>query len=61
MFGGHVVSFQPQGQRPNLDESTKLNSTEKQPYVAVSQYWPWFGRIAAPAHGFARSSEWQLV
>jgi glucose-6-phosphate 1-epimerase len=23
--------------------------------------WPWFGRIAAPAHGFARSSEWQLV
>ncbi|MCV5803614.1 D-hexose-6-phosphate mutarotase, partial [Escherichia coli] len=23
--------------------------------------WPWFGRIAAPAHGFARTSEWELV
>jgi glucose-6-phosphate 1-epimerase len=23
--------------------------------------WPWFGRIAAPAHGFARNSEWTLL
>lgn len=23
--------------------------------------WPWFGRIAAPAHGFARNTEWQLI
>lgn len=62
LFGGHVVSFKPQGQddliwmsqQAKFDGSTALRG-------GIPVCWPWFGRVAAPAHGFARTSEWSLV
>lgn len=62
LFGGHVVSFKPQGkedliwmsQQAKFDGKTALRG-------GIPVCWPWFGRVAAPAHGFARSSEWTLV
>lgn len=62
LHGGHVVSFQPAGQ-PELiwmsEEAIFDGSAALRGGIPVC--WPWFGRIAAPAHGFARSSQWQLV
>ncbi|MBD1574921.1 D-hexose-6-phosphate mutarotase [Vibrio sp. S11_S32] len=62
LFGGHVVSFKPidqqdviwMSERAIFDGNTALRG-------GIPVCWPWFGRIAAPAHGFARSSEWQLI
>lgn len=62
LHGGHVVSFQPAGQ-PELiwmsEEAIFDGSAALRGGIPVC--WPWFGRIAAPAHGFARSSQWQLI
>ncbi len=62
LLGGHVVSFQPKGHddliwmsnSAKFDGNTALRG-------GIPICWPWFGRIAAPAHGFARSSEWTLL
>lgn len=62
LHGGHVVSFQPTGQADLIwmsEEAIFDNSAALRGGIPVC--WPWFGRIAAPAHGFARSSEWQLL
>ncbi len=62
LFGGHVVSFQPQGQQDLIWMSQQAKFDGKTALRGgIPVCWPWFGRIAAPAHGFARSSEWQLV
>ncbi|PMN98727.1 D-hexose-6-phosphate mutarotase [Vibrio splendidus] len=62
LFGGHVVSFQPQGQHDLIWMSQQAKFDGKTALRGgIPVCWPWFGRIAAPAHGFARSSEWQLV
>lgn len=62
LFGGHVVSFQPQGQEDLIWMSQQAKFDGKTALRGgIPVCWPWFGRIAAPAHGFARSSEWQLV
>ena len=62
LFGGHVVSFQPQGQEDLIWMSQQAKFDGKIALRGgIPVCWPWFGRIAAPAHGFARSSEWQLV
>ena len=62
LFGAHVVSFQPQGQEDLIWISQQANFDGKTALRGgIPVCWPWFGRIAAPAHGFARSSEWQLV
>ncbi|MHA2939938.1 D-hexose-6-phosphate mutarotase [Vibrio sp. RC27] len=62
LFGGHVVSFAPNGQddliwmsqESKLDGKTAIRG-------GIPLCWPWFGRIANPAHGFARIQEWSLV
>ncbi len=62
LHGGHVVSFKPTGQddliwmskQANFDGTAALRG-------GIPVCWPWFGRIAAPAHGFARTSQWSLV
>ncbi|WP_428772008.1 D-hexose-6-phosphate mutarotase [Vibrio sp.] len=61
LFGGHLLSYQPadkaeliwMSQQAKFDGQTALRG-------GIPICWPWFGRIAAPAHGFARTSEWQL-
>ena len=62
LFGGHVVSFQPQGQEDLIWMSQQAKFDGKAALRGgIPVCWPWFGRIATPAHGFARSSEWQLI
>lgn len=62
LHGGHVVSFKPKGQddliwmseQAKFDGKTALRG-------GIPICWPWFGRLAAPAHGFARTSQWTLI
>ncbi|MEZ9232665.1 D-hexose-6-phosphate mutarotase [Vibrio amylolyticus] len=62
LHGGHVVSFTPKGQDDLLWMSDTANFDGKAALRGgIPVCWPWFGRIAAPAHGFARTSEWELV
>ncbi|EWS68029.1 aldose epimerase [Vibrio vulnificus] len=62
LFGGHVVSYQPAGQADVIWMSDKAVFDGKTALRGgIPVCWPWFGRIAAPAHGFARTSEWELV
>ncbi|EJN6826957.1 D-hexose-6-phosphate mutarotase [Vibrio cidicii] len=62
LHGGHVVSFAPQGQKDLIWMSDKANFDGKAALRGgIPVCWPWFGRIATPAHGFARSTEWQLL
>ncbi len=62
LHGGHVISFKPTGQEDViwLSEKTEFNS-DKAIRGGIPVCWPWFGRLAAPAHGFARTSQWHLV
>lgn len=62
LHGAHLLSFKPQGQQDViwLSEKAEFNK-EKAIRGGIPVCWPWFGRIAAPAHGFARTSEWYLV
>jgi glucose-6-phosphate 1-epimerase len=62
LFGGHVVSFQPSGEADLIWMSQKSNFDGKAAIRGgIPLCWPWFGRIANPAHGFARIQEWSLV
>lgn len=62
LHGGHVVSFKPTGQEDLIWMSKEANFDGKAALRGgVPVCWPWFGRIAAPAHGFARTSQWELV
>ncbi|ROV59526.1 D-hexose-6-phosphate mutarotase [Vibrio ponticus] len=62
LYGGHVVSYQPAGQQDLIWMSDKAIFDGKAALRGgIPVCWPWFGRIAAPAHGFARTSEWELV
>ena len=62
LFGGHVISYQPQGQEDLIWMSQQAKFDGKTALRGgIPICWPWFGRIAAPAHGFARNSEWELV
>ncbi|PQJ88780.1 D-hexose-6-phosphate mutarotase [Aliivibrio sifiae] len=62
LHGGHVLSFTPKGQE-NLIWMSKeaIFNPEKAIRGGVPVCWPWFGRIADPAHGFARNSTWSLI
>ncbi|TFH91164.1 D-hexose-6-phosphate mutarotase [Vibrio ouci] len=62
LHGGHVVSFQPKGQ-PDLIWMSEQAIFDGKAALrgGIPVCWPWFGRIAAPAHGFARNSEWTLL
>ncbi|MDA0147163.1 D-hexose-6-phosphate mutarotase [Vibrio sp. LaRot3] len=62
LFGGHVVSYQPAGQQDLIWMSKDaVFDGVKALRGGIPVCWPWFGRIAAPAHGFARSTVWELV
>lgn len=61
LHGAHLLSFQPAGQ-PDLIWMSKDAIFDAKAAIrgGVPVCWPWFGRVAAPAHGFARTSEWTL-
>jgi len=64
--GGQVLSWQPKGAEPVIWMSSEAEPTVgKGMRGGVPVCWPWFGPHASeadfPAHGFARSSEWQMV
>ncbi len=62
LHGGHVVSYAPAGQTDLIWMSDKAIFDGKAALRGgIPVCWPWFGRIAAPAHGFARTTEWELV
>lgn len=62
LHGGHVVSFTPAGKDDLIWMSDSAIFDGKAALRGgIPVCWPWFGRIAAPAHGFARTSEWMLV
>ncbi|WP_375750735.1 D-hexose-6-phosphate mutarotase [Vibrio sp. HN007] len=62
LHGAHVLSFKPTGQEEVIWLSEKADfSPEKAIRGGIPVCWPWFGRVAAPAHGFARTSEWYVV
>ena len=63
LFGGHLLSFTPKkDQRERLWVSPRAQFDKRKPIRGgIPVCWPWFGRIAAPAHGFARTAEWELV
>ncbi len=63
LHGGHVVSYTPEGQKEDLiwmsDKAVFDGKAALRGGIPVC--WPWFGRIAKPSHGFARTAEWELV
>lgn len=62
LHGGHVLSFTPKGQDDLIWMSKDaIFNPDKAIRGGVPVCWPWFGRIANPAHGFARNSTWTLV
>ena len=62
LHGGHLVSYKPAGQKDLIWMSEKAVFDGKAALRGgVPVCWPWFGRIATPAHGFARTSEWSLM
>jgi glucose-6-phosphate 1-epimerase len=65
IHGAHVAAFQPVGQAPGLFLSSKSHLTPgKAIRGGVPLIFPWFGphptRTELPAHGFIRTSEWDL-
>lgn len=66
LHGGHVLSFQPRGQKPVLWVSRQSRYTAgKAIRGGIPVCWPWFGDHPAdagkPAHGFARISTWTVL
>ncbi|MEL7364826.1 MAG: D-hexose-6-phosphate mutarotase [Pseudomonadota bacterium] len=62
LHGGHVISFKRQGQQDLIWMSEQAVFDGKAALRGgIPVCWPWFGRVAAPAHGFARNSEWTLL
>lgn len=62
LHGGHVLSFTPKGQDDLIWMSKDaIFNPDKAIRGGVPVCWPWFGRIANPAHGFARNRSWTLV
>lgn len=61
--GAHVTHFQKNGEPPLIFMSRKSYfAPGKAIRGGVPICFPWFGnRDGEPAHGFARSTEWQLV
>ncbi len=63
LHGAHVTAFQKNGEPPLLWMSAKsLFAPDKAIRGGVPICFPWFGpRTGAPAHGYARLTEWNLV
>ena len=65
LHGGHVTHYQPRGQSPVLFMSAESRFAPGQPIRGgVPVIFPWFGPHPfdpkAPAHGFARTTQWTL-
>jgi D-hexose-6-phosphate mutarotase len=65
LHGAHVTHFQPHGKAPVLFMSGRsLFAADKPIRGGVPLIFPWFGPRAnhpeSPAHGFARTSAWQV-
>jgi glucose-6-phosphate 1-epimerase len=65
LHGAHVSHFQPRGAAPVLFMSKQsLFAADKPIRGGIPLIFPWFGPRAghpeSPAHGFARTSEWQV-
>lgn len=61
LFGGHVLSFVPAGKKEMLWVSKNADFTGNNAIRGgIPVCWPWFGKAAAPSHGFARIHEWTL-
>src|SRR5437868_6675093 len=63
--GAHLSEWTPRGQRPVLFVSSKsLYAPGKAIRGGIPVIFPWFGARSdgksGPAHGFARSMEWQI-
>ena len=63
LHGAHVTAFQKKGEPPLLWMSAEsLFAPGKAIRGGVPICFPWFGpRTGAPAHGYARITEWNLV
>jgi D-hexose-6-phosphate mutarotase len=66
LHGAHVTHFAPRGERPVLFTSARsLYAPDRAIRGGVPVIFPWFGARAgdasAPMHGFARTSEWEVV
>lgn len=64
-YGGHVLSYQPAGQKPALFHSRESNYVPGKPIRGgIPVCWPWFGPNAddpaLPMHGFARLMFWKV-
>jgi D-hexose-6-phosphate mutarotase len=64
--GGHVISFQPHGQRPVLWVSEHSHYQAGQPIRGgIPVAWPWFADHPTdpgkPAHGFVRTALWTMT
>jgi len=64
--GAHVMTWQPNGQKPVIWLSTKAKfAPGKSIRGGVPLCWPWFGPHATeatfPGHGFARTIPWSLL
>src|SRR5436189_220987 len=63
LHGAHVTHFQKNGEPPLLFLSRKSHfAPGKAIRGGVPICFPWFGnREGEPSHGFARTTEWELV
>lgn len=64
--GGHVLAYQPSGQKPVLWVSRHSQYAAGTPIRGgIPVCWPWFGPhpvdAEKPAHGFARISSWSVL
>jgi glucose-6-phosphate 1-epimerase len=67
VYGGQVLSFQPQGEPQDLMfvSDNAYYKTGKAIKGGVPICWPWFGPdptgVGRPSHGFARNRFWQVL
>jgi len=62
LYGGHIMSYIPVGQRDLLWMSSNAFFAEGQAIRGgIPVCWPWFGSVSQPAHGTARIHSWQLA
>ena len=66
LHGSHVTHWQPKGHKPVIFVSeSSLYQSDKPIRGGVPICWPWFGPkdndAAAPMHGFARLTSWDVV
>ncbi|SBS26552.1 Putative glucose-6-phosphate 1-epimerase [Marinomonas spartinae] len=66
LWGGHLVSFVPTGQKDLLFQSANQGDQTRfgRRHFGVPVCWPWFGanekQLDYPAHGLARYFRWQF-